>query len=152
MKKVIPIIFMVTFLITSCAPKTNQAYLQAANTAVDNYQVQADLLDVYLGQFVANPDVISSVDWTYYSLQILSNLQKADIEIRNLANPSSDLVELDTLLKSIADETDTFAIAMTNAINNQDINGIETSRSERNTIKTHMDDAKIDLDQFSLSK
>jgi len=151
MKKLIITIAVVALLVTACTRKTNGLYLQAVQVAVDNYNLVVDDLDARIEAYDNDPQLIHDPTWAAESLQILVDLQTAGNAFRTLPDATSDLDHLNSLLQSVANETDLYVDAMTTAINNLDINGVESARAHRETIGQYMDDAQNELIQFLAS-
>jgi hypothetical protein len=142
-KLFIPIVAVL--LITACTRLANQEYLQAARAAVIDYEMAIDSLDIRIEMLEDDPQFIDDHIWKEESLRILDDLQAAGSSIRDLPEATEDLRKLDRLLILAADEATLYVDAMTTAINERDIEGVESARAHRETIGQYMDDAQNEL-------
>jgi len=145
MKKLTLVLTALLLLSTACTRKTNALYLQEAQTALENYNLAVEALDARIEMYEADPTLLLDATWAADTLQVLADLQAAGDTFRDLPEASSDLAALDSLLQSVADETDQYVETVTTAINTLDENLVETARSHRETIGDFIDDAQIEL-------
>lgn len=147
MKKLF-VLTLAVLLLMACTRQTNQAYLQAAQTAVANYNLAVEALDARIEAFNSDQQLLHDPAWAAESLQVLAELQTAGEAFRSLPEATSDLAELDRLLKLVADETDLYVDTMTTSINALDENGVEVARSHRSTIGQYIEQAKSELNKL----
>jgi hypothetical protein len=148
MRKLIPLFFIFVLFTGACTRKTNTDYLQAANTAFDNYEAAVENLDGKIDEFQANQSLLQDEAWTADMLQVLADLKTAGDAFKNLPEPSTDLVTLDSLLVLAADQTDAYVESMNTAINNKDVTAIDNARTSREAIGVTMDDIQNELIRF----
>ena len=148
MRKLLSIFFVIVLFTNACTRKTNNAYLQAANTAVENYSLAVESLDRSILEFQNDQTLLQDNTWTADMLQVLADLKTAGEAFKALPEPSSDLVNLDTLLATTADQTTQYVDAMNTAINDKDIAAIDSARSLREDIGESFNEAQNELIRF----
>ena len=145
------ILIVVILLFTACTRLANQNYLQAAQAAVTDYELALDSLDIRIEMLEDDPQFIDDHIWKEESLRILNDMQIAGNSFKVLPEASADLSELNRLLILVADETTLYVDAMTTAINERDVEGIESTRAHRETIGQYMSDVQNELIKINAS-
>ena len=148
MKKLLSTIFVLVLFFSACTRKTNNTYLQAARTAVDNFNAVVEILDGRILEFQTDPSVLQDSTWIADSLQVLADLKTAGDAFGTLPEPSTDLANLDVLLVTAATQTDQYVEAMNTAINNKDVNAVNSAKSLREAIGDTINDAQNELIRF----
>ena len=152
MKKTIAVLFILALMLPACTRSTDKLFLQAAQEAVNNYDLVGEQLDTRILEFEGDHQLLRDPVWAADSLQVLADLKNAAEAFRVLPEFSDKLSNLNDFLLQVADETDLYVEAMNTAINNLDTDGVSNARAHRETIGDYLNDAQNEIIRYLAGK